>query len=118
MTLDYEASEVIASLAHAYANIGQTSFVLASVGSSTIYGANPRWSRNKDDDSYVDVPIIYRSVNSTAFPRTGYNADNLASWATFQNINLGFPTYIPQDMGSNIPWHQATLDQLRNMSTD
>ncbi|PVI00761.1 putative aliphatic nitrilase [Periconia macrospinosa] len=118
MSLGYEATEVIASLAHSYANIGNTAFVLTSIGSATIYagGASPHWTRNNDDDSFTDVPIVYRSVNSTAFPKTEYNADNGVSWASFQNINLGFPSYIPQDLGTYVPWHQVTIEQLRNMS--
>ncbi|KAK2018400.1 aliphatic nitrilase [Colletotrichum eremochloae] len=117
-SLGYESSEVITSLAHSYANIGNTAFVLTSIGSSTIYagGASPLWTRNRDEDSFEDVPIIYRTVNATAFANTTYNENNRVSWASMQNINLGFPEYIPQDMGTYVPWHQVTIQQLRNMS--
>lgn len=116
-SLGYEASEVITSLAHSYANIGNTAVVLTSVGSSTIYagGASPLWTRNKDDDPFEDVPIIYRSFDATKFANTTSNENSVVSWASFQNINLGFPN-VPQVMGTNVPWHQVTIQQVRNMS--
>lgn len=118
-SLGYESSEVITALASVYANVGNTALILSSIGSSTIYpgGATPMWTRNNDEDSYDAVPIIYRDVNSTAFANTTYNANSKTSWGSYQNINQGFPSYIPDDMGTFIPWNEVSIDSLIAMST-
>ncbi|KAH7329654.1 aliphatic nitrilase [Stachybotrys elegans] len=118
-SLGYESSEVITALASVYANVGNTALILTSIGSSTIYpgGASPMWTRNEDSDPYDAVPIIHRDVNATSFPKKTYNANSKVSWGSYQNINQGFPDYIPDDMGTFIPWNEVTVESLYEMST-
>lgn len=117
-SLTYESSEVITSLGRVYAVLGDAIVLQSSIGTGTIFpaGSSAAWSQIVANVSFDERPIVYRSFNASAFKNTTNNVDGELSWGTLQAVNQGFPEYIPQTVGSLVPWHQNLIASLLNQS--
>ncbi|OJJ65797.1 hypothetical protein ASPBRDRAFT_70193 [Aspergillus brasiliensis CBS 101740] len=59
------------------------------------------------------VPLMYTSFNTSGLASTvPYDTDGEQSWGILQQINAGFPSYIPQVMGSYVQRHKVSISAL------
>ncbi|GKZ28957.1 hypothetical protein AbraIFM66950_002204 [Aspergillus brasiliensis] len=59
------------------------------------------------------VPLVYNSFNTSGLASTvPYDTDGEQSWGILQQINAGFPSYIPEVMGSYVQRHMVSISAL------
>ncbi|GKZ26572.1 hypothetical protein AbraIFM66951_002630 [Aspergillus brasiliensis] len=65
------------------------------------------------DASFEDHPILYYSLNSSSFNMSKtYDPDSQVSWAVLQQIQQGFPGYIPLVEGSLVPRKNVSIASM------
>ncbi|KAI5479106.1 Iron complex transport system ATP-binding protein [Pseudohyphozyma bogoriensis] len=121
----YESGQVINALGRVYAILSNAVVMQAAIGTATIFpaGSSAFDSQIQADDVLNDVPLVYSSVNTTAFNRADYDSNGEVSWGSLQAINAVVPktlSYIPQvrlDYSHSEPsrFHTATLDTTQEV---
>lgn len=110
----WEAAEVNVAAARTYAVNGGAPLAFATVG-------NARFISNEGLDitsvnasvSFDDVPLVYASFNTTGLVDTQpYDANAEQSWGVLQEINAGFPSYIPTVLGDLVPRNMVSISKL------
>ncbi|KAJ5574268.1 uncharacterized protein N7459_008695 [Penicillium hispanicum] len=117
-SLTYESAEEITALGRVYATLGNAAVLQAGIGTATIFpaGSSSIWSQTVASVSFDQHPLVYRSFNASEFSNTTYQTNGEASWGTLQAMNQGFPSYIPQETGEFVAWHQNLLSTLYSES--
>lgn len=90
--------QVITSLGRVYAILSNAVVMQAAIGTSTIFpaGSSRFWDQVEADVSDTDTPLVYSTVNTTAFVRQDFDSNGEVSWGSLQAINDAVPSYIPQ----------------------
>ncbi|KAL7416517.1 carbon-nitrogen hydrolase [Mrakia frigida] len=90
-SLWFESAEVNNAFATTYVASGGAVFVQPTIGFASIYSGGKVFSSSgQDSQIYETVPIIYTSVNATAFANQTSTPDGEQSWNILQEINAGF----------------------------
>lgn len=62
-----------------------------------------------------DAPLVYTSLNTTGLASTEpYDADAEQSWGILQQINSGFPSYIPKVLGNLVSRVNVSVSEFAN----
>ncbi|OMP88072.1 Nitrilase, arylacetone-specific [Diplodia seriata] len=97
----WEALEVNAAAARTYAVNAGAVTLFAAVGHAAVYdGTGIEVASIEQSVDYDERPILYASVNATAFRREAYDVDGEQSWGTLQQVVDAFPAYIPKVEGT------------------
>ncbi|TGO27080.1 hypothetical protein BPAE_0048g00520 [Botrytis paeoniae] len=63
--------------------------------------------------SIETVPLVYQSFNTTEMAATEpYDADAQQSWDVLEEIQTGFPSYIPEVHGDLVPREKFPIREL------
>lgn len=112
--VDWQSAEVNVAAARTYAVNAQALLAFASVGNARFIS-----SRGLDinvanaSESFDKTPLVYASFNTTGLADTvPYTTNGEQSWGILQQINAGFPSYIPKVMGNFVTRHIVNVFDL------
>ncbi|GAA5980903.1 hypothetical protein JCM11641_005479 [Rhodosporidiobolus odoratus] len=72
--------------------------VSPGIGGSAIYAATGvKFVESQANDDFQGEPIIFASVNATAFANVTYNSDSEQSWGIVEQVEAAIPAYIPRN---------------------
>lgn len=87
-----------------YATVGNARFINSEGRDITVVNASV---------PFDDAPLVYTSLNTTGLASTEpYDADTEQSWGILQQINSGFPSYIPKILGNLVPCVKVSVSEL------
>ncbi|KAI9155587.1 Arylacetonitrilase [Paramyrothecium foliicola] len=69
-------------------------------------------STSSADGNEGSAPIIYASVNGSYWSDQSYDKNGEVSWGTLQQIEEGFPKYIPKDTNDFIKFRQYSTKNI------
>ncbi|KAI5479103.1 amidase [Pseudohyphozyma bogoriensis] len=97
----WEAGETNDAAARVYAINSGAVTVMPVVGHATIFSGTGAALVTIDANvSFVEQPIIYASVNASAFNNVTYNENGEQSWGTLEQITAAIPAYVPKVNGT------------------
>ncbi|GME64417.1 Aliphatic nitrilase [Neofusicoccum parvum] len=98
--LSWESVEVNSAAARTYAVNSGAVTLFAAVGYSAVYdGTGVEVAAVAADVDFDEQPMLYASVNASAFRRQSYDVDGEQSWGVLQQVEAEFPAYIPRVKG-------------------
>lgn len=98
--LSWESLEVNSAAARTYAVNSGAVTLFAAVGYSAVYdGEGVEIAVVEADVDFDAQPLLYASINATAFKTQPYNVDGEQSWGVLEQIREEWPAYIPKVQG-------------------
>lgn len=110
-----ESADVSLASARIYAVTGSTWVFMPSVGTAAVIAPNGTVVRQIEASrSPLAEPMIYYSLDTAEFAETPeYDLDGDFSWAALQQINGGYPEYIPKEEGKFIPFRENSIARMK-----
>lgn len=114
----WESLDVNVAATRTYAVNSQAPVAMAAVGNVRfIDGFGIDLEVIEASASFDKVPLVYTSFNTTGLGSTvPYDTDGEQSWGILQQINAGFPSYIPKVIGSYVQHHIVSISALLSSS--
>ncbi|ODM14503.1 hypothetical protein SI65_10125 [Aspergillus cristatus] len=111
---DWQSAEVNIAAARTYAVNTQAPLAFASVGNVRFITSGGLDINVVDaSESFENTPLAYASFNTTGLVNTvPYTTNGEESWGILQQINAGFPSYIPKVMGDFVTRHMVKISDL------
>ncbi|KAL1625086.1 hypothetical protein SLS56_007513 [Neofusicoccum ribis] len=99
--LSWESVEVNSAAARTYAVNSGAVTLFAAVGHSAVYdGTGVEVAAVAADVDFDEQPMLYASVNASAFRRQRYDVDGEQSWGVLEQVEAEFPASIPRVEGT------------------
>ncbi|GAA5855209.1 hypothetical protein JCM8547_008986 [Rhodosporidiobolus lusitaniae] len=109
----FEDVEVNLAAARVFAINSGAVTITPGVGGAAIFaGTGSKLVEAQANDSFEDEPIIYASVNATAFANVTYNSNGEQSWGIVKQIEAAIPDYIPRENGTLVPHRNTSIAAL------
>lgn len=111
---DWQSAEVNVAAARTYAVNAQAPLAFASVGNARFITSGGLDINVVDaSESFDKTPLVYTSFNTTGLADTvPYTTNGEQSWGILQQINAGFPSYIPKVMGDFVTRNMVKISDL------
>ncbi len=114
----WETLEVNSAAIRTYAVNSGAVTLWAGVGYSTVYSAlGLEVAEVLAAVPYDEQPMLYSSINTTAFSRASYNSDGEQSWGVLQQIVDGWPYYIPKVVGTYVARKTVLISELLDLTS-
>lgn len=99
--LYWESAEVNMAAASLYAANSGAWTLVPSVGRAAVFSPLGFEVNHIDADaSFNFEPMLYHSINTTAFSKTPYNINGEQSWGVVEQIVNGWPAAVPKQNGT------------------
>lgn len=111
---DWQSAEVNIAVARTYAVNVQAPLAYASVGNARFISSGGLDINVVDvSESFDKTPLVYTSFNTKGLADTvPYTTNGEQSWGILQQINAGFPSYIPKVMGDFVAQNMVKVSDL------
>lgn len=111
--LYWESVEVNEAAARTYAVNSGAYTLFASVGYSSIMdGTGVTVAKIEASVPFDQTPILYASINTTAFSDASYDVNSEQSWAALEQMKTGFPYYVPKVPGKFFDQKTIVIEDL------
>ncbi|THX17460.1 aliphatic nitrilase-like protein [Aureobasidium pullulans] len=111
--LYWESVKVNEAAARTYAVNSGAYTLFASVGYSSIMdGTGVTVAKIEASVPFDQTPILYASINTTAFSDASYDVNSEQSWAALEQMKTGFPYHVPKVPGKFFDQKTIVIEDL------
>ncbi|KAK0640471.1 Nitrilase [Lasiodiplodia hormozganensis] len=111
--LSWESLEVNAAAARLYAVNSGAVTLFAAVGYSAVYAADGTEVASVEADvDWDEQPLLFASVNASAFRREAYDVDGEQSWGVLKQIEGAWPASVPKVNGTFVEKKTVSIGEL------
>lgn len=115
--LYWETLEVNGAATRLYAVNSGAIALMTSIGySAVLSGEGLVTAEVKASVPYDEQPILYASINTTAFSNVSYNVDGEQSWGVLQQIEDSWPYYVPKVEGTYVKQKTILMSDIEAYS--
>lgn len=111
--LSWESLEVNSAAARLYAVNAGAVTLFAAVGYSAVYAADGTEVASVEADvDWDEQPLLFASVNASAFRREAYDVDGEQSWGVLKQIEGDWPAGVPKVNGTFVEKKTVSIGEL------
>lgn len=115
--LYWETLEVNGAATRLYAVNSGAITLMTSIGySAVLSGEGLVTAEVKASVPYDEQPMLYASINTTAFSNVSYNVDGEQSWGILQQIEDSWPYYVPKVEGTYVKQKTILMSDIEAYS--
>ena len=114
----WESLEVNSAAIRTYAINSGAVTLWAGVGYSAVYSAEGlEMAEIPAAVPYDEQPLLYSSINTTSFSNSTYDINGEQSWEVLQEIQDGWPYYIPKSIGTYVLRKTVLISDLLSLAS-
>lgn len=108
----WESNEVNTAAARLYAVKFGAVTIFAAIGFSSVISGEGLDQATISVTTIDEEPMLYHSINATAFANESYDVDGEQSWGVLEEIETAWPYYIPKVTGDYVTHKETNISTL------